>query len=203
MVRGALWVLAGLVLGGIIHIVVILAMPALAPTQAWDRLMALGADKGIVVLPQVKPGTDNPLRLDPELAYAACQIDLGKGPGTVTGSLPSAFWSVAVYTEAGSVAYATTNRDGVGNALDLGIFNAVQTRLLAEQKLDIDDGLLIVEADADKVMVVIRLAPPMPENRTRYEQALAGLKCGNLSLDAVDAPDASASTPAGPAAATP
>lgn len=201
MVRGALWVLAGLVLGGIIHIVVILAMPALAPTQAWDRLMALGADKGIVVLPAVKPGADNPLRLDPELAYAACQIDLTKGPGTVTGTLPSAFWSVAVYTEAGNVAYATTNRDGVGNALDLGIFNAVQTRLLAEQKLDIDDGLLIVEADADKIMVVIRLAPPMPETRTRYEQALAGLQCGNLSLDA--ASDASDITPAAPAAVTP
>ncbi len=202
MVRTALWVLAGLVLGGIIHIIVILAMPALAPSQAWDRLMALGADKGVIVLPQVKANEDNPLRLDPELAYAACRIDLSKGPGTMTGSLPQAFWSVAVYTEAGNVAYATTNRDGVGNALDLGIFNAAQTRLLAEQKLDVDDGLLIVEADADQVMVVIRLAPPMPENRSRYEKALAALKCGNLSLDAAAGPP-SLGAPAPPPSVTP
>lgn len=201
MLRAALWVLAGLVLGGIIHIVVILAMPALAATQAWDRVMALGADKGVVVLPQVKPGADNPLRLDPELAYAACQIDLSKGPGTMTGSLPQSFWSVAIYNEAGNVTFATTNRDGIGNALDLGIFNAAQTRLLAEQTLDIDDGLLIVEADADKVMVIIRLAPPMPENRARYEAALAGLKCGNLSLAAAAGPP-SLGAPPSPAPGT-
>lgn len=201
MVRTALWVLAGLVLGGIIHIVVILTLPALAPTQAWDRLLALGADRGIVVLPAVTPGVDNPLRLDPELAYGACRIDLSKGPGTVSGPLPQSFWSVAVYTQAGTVAYATTNRDGVGTTLDLGIFNAAQTRLLAEQKLDVDDGLLIVEADADEVMVVVRLAPPQPANRARSEKALAGLTCGNLALDA--AADAAAPAAPAPTATTP
>ena len=184
MIRLVLSMVSGLVLAGIIHIVMILALPALSPTAAWDRLIALGADKGTIVLPQVKAGEDNPLRLDPELAYAACAIDLDKGPGTVTGTLPPAFWSVAVYTEAGTVAYATTNRDGVGNNLDLGVFNAAQTRLLAEQKLDIAEGLLIVEADAAKVMVVVRLAPPQPVNRARYEAALGGLKCGNMPASA-------------------
>lgn len=182
MIRSALWVLAGVVLGGIIHIVVILSLPLLSATAAWDQVSALAADKAAVILPTAKAGEPNPLRLDPELAYAACKVDLRLGPGTVSGTLPQAFWSIAVYDRTGTIIYSTTNRDGIGTLLDLGLFNPAQTRLLAEQKLDIAEGLLIVEAQADDLVVVVRLAPPHPEMRARYEKALAGLKCGNIPV---------------------
>lgn len=180
MIRTGLWILAGLVLGGIIHLVVILLLPALSPTGAWDRLNGPDTADGTQVLAATVAGQPNPLRLDPELTYAACRLDLSKGPGTVAGNLPQAFWSVAVYGRDGTVAYSTTNRDSTSNLLDLGLFNPAQTRLLAEQKLDVAEGLLIVEAQQDDLMVVVRLAPPHPAMRARYEKALAGLKCGNL-----------------------
>lgn len=180
MIRSALWILAGVVLGGIIHIVVILSLPMLSATAAWDRVSALGADKTAIVLPAARAGAPNPLRLDPELAYAVCKIDLRNGPGTVSGTMPQAFWSIAVYGRNGTIIYSTTNRDGIGTLLDLGLFNPAQTRLLAEQKLDVAEGLLIVEAQEDDLVVVVRLAPPHPEMRARYEKALAGLRCGNI-----------------------
>lgn len=182
MIRTGLWIFAGLVLGGIIHIIVILLLPALSATAAWDRIAALGPAEGVRVLAAVTAGEPNPLRLDPELAYAVCRLDLRKGPGTVVGTLPQAFWSVAVYSRDGTVVYSTTNRDSTSNLLDLGLFNPAQTRLLAEQKLDVAEGLLIVEAQQDDLMVVVRLAPPHPAMRARYEKALAGLRCGNLSI---------------------
>lgn len=181
MIRTGLWILAGLVLGGIIHIVVILMLPALSATAAWDRITALGSTEGTRVLAAVAAGEPNPLRLDPELSYAVCRVDLRKGPGTVVGTLPQAFWSVAVYGRNGTVVYSTTNRDSTSNLLDLGLFNAAQTRLLAEQKLDVAEGLLIVEAQQDDLMVVVRLAPPHPAMRARYEAALGNLKCGNIA----------------------
>ena len=181
MIRTGLWILAGLVLGGIIHIVVILLLPALSATAAWDRISALGPADGTRVLAAVAAGEPNPLRLDPELTYAVCRLDLRKGPGTVAGNLPQAFWSVAVYGRNGTVVYSTTNRDSTSNLLDLGLFNAAQTRLLAEQKLDVAEGLLIVEAQEDDLMVVVRLAPPHPAMRARYEAALGGLRCGNIA----------------------
>lgn len=182
MIRTVIWIVAGVVLGGIIHIAVILSLPALSATAAWDQVTALGADKAAVILPAARAGEPNPLRLDPELAYAVCKVDLRKGPGTVSGTLPQAFWSIAVYGRNGTVIYATTNRDGIGTLLDLGIFNPAQTRLLAEQKLDVAEGLLIVEAQEDDLAVVVRLAPPHPEMRARYEKALTGLKCGNIPV---------------------
>ena len=182
MIRTGLWIFAGLVLGGIIHIVVILMLPALSATAAWDRIEALGPVEGTRVLAAVAAGEPNPLRLDPALTYAVCRVDLRHGPGTVAGTLPQAFWSVAVYARNGTVVYSTTNRDSTSNLLDLGLFNPAQTRLLAEQKLDVAEGLLIVEAQEDDLMVVVRLAPPHPAMRARYERALAGLRCGNLAI---------------------
>ncbi|MBN9360371.1 MULTISPECIES: hypothetical protein [unclassified Devosia] len=181
MIRTLLWLLAGAVLGGIIHIAVILSLPALSATSAWDQVAAVGTGPGPTVLPAATPNAPNPLRLDPELTYAVCRIDLRLGPASVGGTLPQAFWSVAVYSRAGTVVYSTTNRDGVGTALDLGIFNPAQTRLLAEQKLDVAEGLLIVEAREDDLFVVVRLAPPHPEMRARYEKALGNLKCGTIA----------------------
>src|SRR5690606_13046100 len=115
----------------------------------------------------------NPLRLDPELTYAVCEIDLRKGPGLLRGTLPLAFWSVAVYAPSGAIIYSTTNRDGIGTTLELGIFNPAQTRLLAEQKLDVAEGLLIVEANVDDILAVVRLAPAHQAMRERYEAALS------------------------------
>ncbi len=181
MTRLFLWAAAGIVLGGIIHIGVILNLPALATESLWQRTAGLDATNRIVVLAGVKTGDPNPLALDPELTYALCRIDLASGPGFVRGTLPLAFWSVAVYEPNGTILYSTTNRDGIGRNLELGIFNAVQTRLLAEQQLDAVAGSLIVESPVDDVLVAVRLAPPHQAMRGRYEQALGRLACGNLS----------------------
>jgi uncharacterized membrane protein len=178
--RTFLWVVAGIVLGGIIHIAVILALPALATEGLWPRVSALGALNKPVVLAVPAAGEPNPLHLDPELAYAVCQINLREGPGFVRGVLPSGFWSVAVYGPTGTILYSTTNRDGIGSNLELGIFNQAQTRLLAEQQLDIAEGLLIVESREDDIIAAVRLALPHQAVRERYQAALSQLTCGNL-----------------------
>lgn len=180
MKRFLLWVLAGAMLGGLIHLVVILTLPGMATRDLWHRLAALEAVETFKVLEDIAPGAPNPLGLDPELVYGLCQLDLRDGPGIVNGQLPLAFWSVAVFNRQGHVIYATTNRSGSGEAIDMGIFNPVQTRLLAEQRFEIADGLLLVEAPGNDVMVVLRLAPPHKVMRDRYAEALAGLECTTI-----------------------
>ena len=178
MIRFLLWLLAGAVLGGIIHIVVILSLPALAEQSIWTRAAAFEADDRMVILPSVVAGEPNPLGLDPALVYGLCRVDLARGPAYVSGILPDAFWSIALFNQAGIVTYSTTNRDGIGQTLELGIFNAAQTRLLAQQQLDVAEGLLVVESASDALLVLVRLAPPQPVMRARFEEALAGVSCG-------------------------
>jgi uncharacterized membrane protein len=159
---------------------VILVLPGFAANDVWTRITALNATDKAVILPAIAPGQPNPLRLDPEMTYAVCQLNLDFGPGVVSGVMPDAPWSIAVFNKAGTVIYSTTNRDGIGRTLDLGLFNQAQTRLLAEQKLDIAEGLLIVESPADEIFVLLRLAPSHPAMRARYETELQQIFCGNF-----------------------
>ena len=180
MLRTVLYLLAGILLGLAIHLVVILILPGFAPNTVTARLGAIAQLDKTVLLEPVAPGAPNPLRLDPEVVYAACRLDLRNGPGELSGLLPVTFWSVSVYDSSGMVLYSTTNRDSSGQSLDLGIFDAGQTRLLAEQKIDVDAGLLIVESRSDDIFVVVRLEPPQPAMRDRYAAQLQKLACHNL-----------------------
>src|SRR5690606_3282828 len=155
MIRALLWLVAGLVLGGIIHIVVILTLPSLAEETLWTRLETIDTSRRIAILSPIEPGQFNPLGLDPELSYGVCRIDLRTGPAYLRGLLPDAFWSVALIDPAGIVTYSTTNRDGIGRTLDLGIFNAAQTRQLAQQQLDVAEGVLVVESASDDLYAVL------------------------------------------------
>jgi uncharacterized membrane protein len=180
MIRTALWALAGVLFGIGIHLVVVLVLPAYATHDVWSKVVALNTKNRITVLPAVAAGQANTFGLDPEFSYALCQIDLRNGPGIVTGIMPEGFWSLAVFDRSGTIAYSTTNRDGIGQTLDLGIFNPAQTRLLAEQQLNVSEGLLIVESAQDDIFVLIRSAPPYPAVRARYEAALTSIGCSNL-----------------------
>jgi uncharacterized membrane protein len=180
--RLLLWLLAGVVLGVAIHITVILSLPALATDTLWSRVAAPLQPNQVELLPAVAPGAPNPLGLDPLLSYAVCRINLAAGPGVVNGTLPDAAWSIAVFDPDGTVIYSTTNSQALGKTLNVGIFDADQTRLLAEQKIDIADGLLIVGADREEVLVVVRLEPPQPAVRARLDQTLSRIKCSNMPL---------------------
>lgn len=178
MTRTLLWLIGGLLLGGIIHLATILTLPLLAEETTWTRVASLDAENRIVVLPPIAPGGPNPLRLDPELSYGICQLDLSQGPAYLSGVLPDAFWSVALFNQAGVVTYSTTNRDGIGQTVELGIFNAAQTRLLAQQQIDIAEGLLVVESRTDQLFVLVRLAAPHQAMRARFEAELSEISCG-------------------------
>ena len=182
MVRTVLYLFGGVLLGLVIHIGVILILPRIAENSAYTRVAAIEALNKTTLLALPKPGEANPLHLDPGMSYGLCKPDLSAVPGEVTGTLPLAFWSVAVYDATGTVLYSTTNRDGIGQTLDMGIFDPAQTRLLAEQKIDISPGLLIVEARTDEVFVVVRLAPPHPSMRARYDAQLQRLACRNIAI---------------------
>lgn len=179
MIRPLLWLLAGAVLGGIIHIIVILTLPTLAEQSVWTRVAGIEADNRMAILPPVVAGEPNPLGLDPELVYGLCRIDLSQSPAYIRGTMPDAFWSVALFNPSGIVTYSTTNRDGIGQTLDLGVFNAAQTRLLAQQQIDVAEGLLVVEAPSDQLLVLVRLAPPHQVMRGRFADALSAVQCGN------------------------
>ncbi len=182
MLRTLLWLSAGVILGLIIHIVVILTVPLFATQTSWDRIAALGATDGIFVLPEVAVGEPNPYGLDPKLVYAVCAFDLSRGPAAISGTLPIDFWSISIVDRRGVSFYSTTNRAGIGKGLDLAIFNKAQSQLLAEQQFEVEQGYLIVQSPADQIYVAVRLAPPHPQMWQRYAEIVrSSLRCASAA----------------------
>jgi len=79
MKRLALYLLGGLLLGGIIHIAVVLLVPRFATRDAYEALARLGPDDIFHAVPA--KGPDAPIAgLDPHMAYAACRFSLAERP---------------------------------------------------------------------------------------------------------------------------
>ncbi len=172
MIRTVLWIFGGLVLGGIIHITVILALPG--P----DRRRRVVADRrplGALNKPRraarpCRPASPIRCKLDPELSLRRLPDRPAQGPGVGRRHAcrrPSG--RLAVYSRAGIVLYSTTNRDGIGTEprprhLQLGA-DAPAGRAEARCRRGPADR----RGRDDDVYIVVRLAPPHPVMRARYE----------------------------------
>ena len=103
------WALAGLIAAGLIHILVVFAIPVLAERDAWARLsaamkpntLAIADGKTVPRLPFTSP----------DVATAYCLFDLSKGNLAVISPLPEAAWSLALSTRSGENFYLVTGAD--------------------------------------------------------------------------------------------
>lgn len=103
------WVAAGLIMGGILHILTVLGLPYIAEKDAWSRLsllkrneLTLAGDKeDIAALPFAWP----------DVVHAYCVFDLSERNVVVTSPLLDATWSVAVSTPQAENFYLITGAD--------------------------------------------------------------------------------------------
>ena len=111
------WVLAGLIAAGIIHILVVFAIPGLASRDAWGRLsaavkpntLAIADGKTVPRLPFTSP----------DVATAYCLFDISKGNLVVKSPLPDAAWSLTLSTRSGDNFYLVTGADAKRPAVRL------------------------------------------------------------------------------------
>lgn len=174
------YILAGLVLGGIIHLAVILILPSQSTNNAWATIDRLGTKNQMVVIKATGDDAWSRLNLDPAFVYAACQIDLSDGPVSISGRLPSAFWTAALIAKDGSVPYSTTSRTSNDRDFNIAIFNPSQSRQLADAEFELDPTLLIVKLPADEYVAIIRILPGHRALAAAYRESLAGLTCSKL-----------------------
>ena len=80
MMRWLILLFGGVLLGGMIHLVTVLALPTIATLDAYSRLQPLTAQNAVTVLPQTTTATALMPYMDPAFAIAICRYDLGAGP---------------------------------------------------------------------------------------------------------------------------
>lgn len=182
MTRLLLPILGGLILGGLVHILSIFALPQLAQNDAYARLSGLGKINEIVQVPDPTPFDFLLPRLDPAFVFAACVFDLSRGPLAVSVPTTPDLTSVAFYTRQGRVFYSLNDRAAARRSIDLQLMTGPQRALLSRDEDLTAADLLIIESPATQGVVFIRALVREEGARKDIRELLAAAKCGPLSV---------------------
>lgn len=182
MIRFAVPIAAGLVLGGLVHIVSIFALPQLAQNDAYARLSRFGKTNEVVMIPSPTPFESVLPRLDPAFVFAACIFDLSKGPLAVSIPATPDLTSVAFYTRQGRVFYSLNDRAAARGTIDLQLMTGAQRALLAADENLTAADRLIIESPASQGIVFIRAFVREEGARPYIRNLLSGAKCATTGV---------------------
>jgi len=175
--RWLLWLLGGVLLGGIVHLGAVLVLPRTATQDAYARLEAITPVNKMVPLPQ--PSADKAVMpfMDPAFAIAVCRYDLADGPMKLTAPVSPAYTSVSFYTRFDIAYYAINDRSAGRHIFELNLMTAEQKSQLPEDEEVTAADRLIIESPTESGLIVLRALAPEPGLLPMAQKALAGAKC--------------------------
>ena len=177
MIRLLLWLLAGLVLGGIVHLASVLLLPRTATQDAYSRLAPITPVNAVAPLPV--PSPDNAILpfMDPAFAVAVCRYDLANAPLKLTTPVGQAYTSVSFYTRFGVAYYAINDRAAGRRVIELELMTAEQRSQLPDDEEVTAADRLIVESPTQTGLVVLRALSPEPSSLPVARGILAAAQC--------------------------
>jgi uncharacterized membrane protein len=177
MVRGLLWVLAAVLLGGIVHLSTVLAMPQAAKQDAYSRLAQLTPVNAMAPLAATKAGAEVMPFMDPAFAAAVCRYDLSDGPLKLIAPVSQAYTSVTFYTRRSVAFYAINDRAAGRRTIELDLMTAAQHAQVPEDEEVTAADRLIIESPTTMGLIVLRALAPEPSLMPMARQALAAATC--------------------------
>jgi uncharacterized membrane protein len=171
-------IVCGLVLGAIVHLAVVLRVPALAQRDAFARLSPVAKGDSAQLVAGAIPPQDMPLP-DPAVAVAVCGFDLGKGPLRIAASTFPYLETLSFHQRGGGVFYALTDRAAVRGSIEIMLMTQRQLneQLAREDEDEIVRELRVV-SPVQQGLVVARALAPWPSQRKQAEAAVRAVTCG-------------------------
>jgi uncharacterized membrane protein len=177
MIRWLLWIVGGLVLGGIVHLATIMALPRTASRDAYARLAPLVPVNGFALLPAPTPESSILPFMDPAFAVAACRYDLAKGPVKLMVPVSQAYTSVTFYTRYDVAYYAINDRAAGRRSIELDLMTTKQREDLPDDEEVTAADRLIVESPSLTGLIVARAFSPEPSLMPIATAALRAAQC--------------------------
>jgi uncharacterized membrane protein len=182
VIRLPLWILGALLLGGIVHLSTVLAMPRAANQDAYSRLVAIAPVNTVVPLPAQDARNAIMPFMDPAFAIAVCRYDLSAGALKLNAPLSQAYTSVTFYTRNSVAYYAINDRAAGRRAIELDLMTPEQHAELPEEEDITAADRLIIESPTRTGLIVLRALAPEPGLMAMARRALAGAHCRVESL---------------------
>jgi uncharacterized membrane protein len=177
VIRWLQWVAAGLLLGGLVHLVTILALPRAATRDAYTRLTAIAPVNAFTLLPAPTPEASTVPFMDPAFATAVCRYDLGSGAIKLAVPVSQAYTSVTFYTRNDVAYYAINDRSAGRRSIELDLMTTKQREELPEDEDVTAADRLIVESPTATGLIVARALFPEPSLMRVVTTSLQSAQC--------------------------
>jgi uncharacterized membrane protein len=168
------------VLAGIVHIVSVLALPRLAPRDAFARISALAPVGKMTALGPIAPGSSVFAFEDPATALGVCRYDLGAGPLAIAANLPpDQMMLFSFHGRYGDVFYSMSDRAASKGRLDVLVLT--QEQLDAYEAHDTGDELpkeLRIVSPTSEGFVLFRAFADQPGELDAAKTSLGAIACG-------------------------
>jgi uncharacterized membrane protein len=177
MIRWVLWIIAGALLGGIVHLATILMLPRTASHDAYARLSPLTPVNAFTLLPAPSPDSSLMPFMDPAFAVAVCRFDLAAGPMKLAIPVSPAYTSVTFYTRTGVAFYAVNDRSAGRRTIELDLMTPAQRSDLPEEEDMTAADRLIIEAPTMTGLIMARALSSEPGQMEQARRSLEAAQC--------------------------
>jgi uncharacterized membrane protein len=177
MMRWLQWIAGGLILGGVVHLGTIMALPRTATRDAYARLTAVAPVNGFALLPAPTPEAATVPFMDPAFATAVCRYDLANGAIKLAVPVSQAYTSVTFYTRNDIAYYAINDRAAGRRSIELDLMTPRQRAELPDDEEVTSADRLIVESPTSTGLIVARAFSPEPSLMPAATASLKAAQC--------------------------
>jgi uncharacterized membrane protein len=188
-------IIAGVLLGAVVHLVSVLALPRIATQDAYSRLTPITKLNAVSQLPAAEPGNILMPYLDPAFAVAICRYDLSTGPIKLTVPVSQAYTSVSFYTRNELAYYAINDRSAGKKVIELDLMTEAQHEDLPEDEEITSADRLIIDSPSSTGLIVLKALAPEPGLMLQAQASLAASSC-RVQVDEPPAPAKQVQAPA-------
>jgi uncharacterized membrane protein len=177
VIRLLFTIIAGVLLGGVVHLVSVLALPRIATNDAYARLAPMTKLNAVTPLPQVDPNNAPMPYLDPAFALAVCRYDLSGGPIKLAVPVSQAYTSVSFYTRNDVAYYAINDRSAGRKVIELDLMTEAQHAALPEEEDVTAADRLIIDSPSATGLILLKALAPEPGLMPQAQASLAAASC--------------------------
>jgi len=177
VIRLLFTIIAGVLLGGVVHLVSVLALPKIATQDAYSRLTPITKLNAVTQLPAADPSNTLMPYLDPAFATAVCRYDLSGGPIKLSVPVSQAYTSVSFYTRNELAYYAINDRSAGRKVIELDLMTQAQHDDLPEDEEVTSADRLIIDSPSTTGLIVLKALAPEPGLMPQAQATLAASSC--------------------------
>jgi uncharacterized membrane protein len=177
MIRLLFTIIAGVLLGGIVHLVSVLALPRIASQDAYSRLSPITKLNTVTPLPLADPNNTLMPFMDPAFATAICRYDLSSGPIKLAVPVSQSYTSVSFYTQSDVAYYAINDRSAGKKVIELDLMTEAQHGDLPEDEEVTSADRLIIDSPSKSGLIVLKALAAEPGLMPQAQASLAAASC--------------------------